>query len=66
MEGFYAPQTCCFTGHRNIPKCDEQKILTRFHYQLEPLMANEVKCFEVGGTVVFDKIVAEYLLDLRD
>lgn len=66
MEGFYASQTCCFTGHRNIPKCDEQKILTRVHYHLQPLMANRVKYFGVGGAVGFDMIVAEYLLDLRD
>ena len=62
----YSSMTCCFTGHRNIPKCDEQKILTRVHYLLEPLMSNGVKYFGVGGAVGFDMIVAEYLLDLRD
>lgn len=66
MKGSFALQTCCFTGHRNIPKCDEQKILTRVYYLLEPLMANGVKCFGVGGAVGFDMIAAEYLLDLRD
>lgn len=62
----YASMTCCFTGHRNIPKCDEQKILTRVHYLLQPLIQNGVKYFGVGGAVGFDMIVAEYLLDLRD
>lgn len=64
--GDYSSVTCCFTGHRNIPKCDEHKILTRVHYHLEPLMENGVKYFGVGGAVGFDMIVAEYLLDLRD
>ncbi len=57
---------CSYETDDNIPKCDEQKILTRVHYHLEPLMANGVKFFGVGGAVGFDMIVAEYLLDLRD
>lgn len=64
--GAYTSMTCCFTGHRNIPKCDEQNILTRVHYLLQPLLQNGVKYFGVGGAVGFDMIVAEYLLDLRD
>ena len=64
--GHYSSITCCFTGHRNIPKCDEQKILTRVHYLLQPLLDKGVRYFGVGGAVGFDMIVAEYLLDLRD
>ena len=66
MSSDFKPYTCCFTGHQNIPKCDEQKILTRVHYHLRPLIANGVKYFGVGGAVGFDMMVAEYLLDLRD
>ena len=64
--GQYSSLTCCFTRHRDIPKCDEQKILTRVHYLLQPLLDKGVRYFGVGGAVGFDMIVAEYLLDLRD
>ncbi len=64
--GQYSLLTCCFTGHRDIPKCDEQKILTRVHYLLQPLLDKGVRYFGVGGAVGFDMIVAEYLLELRD
>ncbi len=66
MSSFYSSVTCCFTGHRNVPKCDEQKILTRVNYLLQPLINSGVKYFGVGGAVGFDMFVAEYLLDLRD
>ena len=59
-------QTCCFTGHQDIPKCDEQKILTRVRYILRPLLYQGVKYFGVGGAVGFDMIVAEFLIDQRD
>ena len=60
------PYTCCFTGHQDIPKYDEQKIITRVRYLLKPLLQAGVRYFGVGGAVGFDMIVAEYLLHLRD
>jgi len=62
----FKQQTCCFTGHRNLPKYEEQKVLTRVRYILEPLLNRGVKYLAVGGAVGFDMIVAEYLLDHRD
>ncbi len=62
----FTSETCCFTGHRNIPPHEEQKILTRVRHLLRPLFSAGVKYFGVGGAVGFDMIVAEYLLDLRD
>ena len=59
-------ETCCFTGHRDVPRCDEQKILTRVNYILKPLLAQGVKYFGVGGSTGFDMFVAEYMLDRRD
>ena len=64
--GFYSSMTCCFTGHQDIPRWEEQKILTRVRYLLWPLVMNGVKYFGVGGAVGFDMFVAEYLLNLRD
>ena len=62
----FKQQTCCFTGHRDLPKYEEQKVLTRVRYILEPLVNRGVKYLAVGGAVGFDMIVAEYLLDHRD
>ncbi len=62
----FPSETCCFTGHRDIPAWEEQKILTRVRYHLWPLLRNGVKYFVVGGAIGFDTIVAEYLLDQRD
>ncbi len=61
-----ASKTCCITGHRDIPVYDEQKILTRVRYIVEPLIREGVVYFGVGGAVGFDMFVTEYLLSLRD
>ena len=66
MPNDLASMTCCFTGHQDIPKCDEQKIITRVRYLVQPLTDNGVVYYGVGGAVGFDMIVAEYLLHVRD
>ena len=66
MEKDLAMMTCCFTGHQDIPKCDEQKIITRVRYLVSALLRHGVMYFGVGGAVGFDMLAAEYLLHLRD
>ena len=66
MPNDLVSRTCCFTGHQDIPKCDEQKVITRVRYLLQPLMDQGVAYFGVGGAVGFDMLVAEHLLHLRD
>ena len=58
--------TCCFTGHRDLPRYEEQKVLTRVRYLLNPLLDRGVRYFGVGGAMGFDMLAAEYLLNLRD
>ncbi len=62
----FKPETCCFTGHRDIPVYEERKILARVRWLLFPLLNRNVGYFGVGGSVGFDRIAAEYLLDQRD
>ena len=62
----FKQQTCCFTGHRDLPKYEEQKVLTRVRYLLRPLIYRGVKYLAVGGAIGFDMVVAEYLLDHRE
>ena len=65
MEDFRR-YTCCLTGHREIEPWEEQKILTRLRFHLEPLLKKGVRYFGVGGAQGFDMLAAEYLLNLRD
>ena len=37
------PFTCCFTGHRNLPAGQEEKIWRRVHTYLEPLLEEGVR-----------------------
>ena len=66
MKKSYVTQTCCFIGPPDVPRCDEEKIITRVRYILKPLMANGVHYFGVGGGLGYDMAVADYLLKLRD
>lgn len=58
--------TCCFTGHRNLPAGQEEKIWRRVHTCLETLLEEGVRYFGVGGALGFDTLVAGKLLALRE
>ena len=63
--GKYAEQTCCFTGHRDIPAGEEIKIKTRVYHRIQPLIQQGVIYYGVGGALGFDRMMSEYLLQLR-
>ena len=48
---FQPSEICCFIGHRDIPKCDEQKIVTRVNYLFYRLMEEGVRYCGVGAAV---------------
>ena len=58
--------TCCFTGHRDLPLWEEEKVRTRLRYRLMPMIFDRVAYFAVGGGLGFDLLAAEYLLKVRD
>ena len=58
--------TCCFTGHRNIRKEDENMVKAKIREQVLIQMENGISTFMVGGAVGFDMLAAEVLLDLRE
>ena len=59
-------QTCCLTGHREIPPGEQQKIMIRASNILKKLIREKnVRYFGVGGAVGFDMLAAEYLLNLK-
>ena len=59
-------QTCCFTGHRNVPKKDVDQILKQVEMLVCALVKKGVETFCVGGAIGFDTIAAQHLLYLRD
>lgn len=58
--------TCCFTGHRNIRKEDEDMVKAKIREQALIQLENGISTFMVGGAVGFDMLAAEVLLDLRE
>ena len=63
--GKFKKQTCCFTGHRNIPPGEQTKILTRVRHRLIPLIQNGIIYYGVGGALGFDALAAEMLVELK-
>ena len=59
-------QTCCLTGHQDISAWEEPKILTKMRYKVDALVWHDYCFFGVGGARGFDRLAAEYLLNLRD
>ena len=58
--------TCCFTGHRNIRKEDENTIRAKIREQVLIQLEIGISTFMVGGAMGFDMLAAEALLDLRE
>lgn len=58
-------QTCCFTGHRQLPAGEEEAIWRWVQEHLILLLEQEVRYFGVGGALGFHTLVAEKLLELR-
>ena len=46
--------TCCFTGHRDIPREDYQEVKHRTEKAVESLIKKGVKYFGAGGALGFD------------
>lgn len=58
-------QTCCFTGHRNLPVRRVPVIQEALRRRVLLLLTEGVLYYKVGGAVGFDTLAAEVLLSLR-
>ena len=58
--------TCCFTGHRNIPAGETENVKAKLKEQILALMEEGIRTFLVGGAMGFDMLAAEALVDLRE
>lgn len=59
-------KTCCFTGHRIIPKAEISTIKTKLKKAIIELINDGVIYFGTGGALGFDTIAAQTILDLRE
>ena len=51
-------QTCCFTGHRNIPASEYAAINHRLDAEMEKLIHQGIRYFGAGGALGFDTMAA--------
>lgn len=58
-------QTCCFTGHRDIPKEDMLWLSQRLDEVVRKLIGEGIRFFGTGGALGFDTLAAETVLNLR-
>ena len=59
-------RTCCFTGHRQIPFGDYQKIFDETENIVESLIKKGYLYFGAGGALGFDTISAFVVLKLKE
>ncbi len=59
-------RSCCFTGHRFIPKGDMSALCRRLVESIEMLVAEGITEFYSGGAIGFDMLAAEAVLFLKD
>lgn len=57
--------TCCFTGHRKIPKEEYLEIKNLLKKEIINLISRNVKYFGSGGALGFDTLAALTVLDLK-
>lgn len=58
-------QTCCFTGHRQIPPQQNLKIYKCLKAEITNSIENGVVNFVTGGALGFDTLAAQAVLELR-
>ena len=59
-------KTCCFTGHRDVPKCELEKIRNRLEESIKKEIQSGTIFFACGGAVGFDMIAAEEVLKAKE
>lgn len=57
--------TCCFTGHRALPKGKMDEIRTRLSESIDEMIQKEYTCFISGGAVGFDLLAAELVVEKK-
>lgn len=59
-------RTACFTGHRQIPAEEEEKISARLDEVIADLIGHGIECFAAGGALGFDTMAAQAVLRTKE
>ncbi len=59
-------KTACFTGHRQIPAEEEEKIRARLDEVIADLIGQGIECFAAGGALGFDTMAAQAVLRAKE
>lgn len=59
-------QTCCFTGHRKLPKEKIAYIVKRLDHEIDNLISQGVRNFISGGALGFDQIAASLIIAKKE
>lgn len=57
--------TCCFSGHREIPDAERERLQQLLREAIETLIGRGVTDFIAGGAYGFDMLAAQEVLTLR-
>ena len=58
-------QTCCVTGHRQIPPGEREKIADRLESVIVGLYQRGIRYYGAGGALGFDTLAAQTVIRLR-
>lgn len=58
-------KTCCFTGHRAIPKQQSDSIYAALKAEINSLIKTGYCYFGAGGSLGFDTLAAKAVLELK-
>jgi uncharacterized phage-like protein YoqJ len=59
-------RTCCFTGHRNLPKNQTAEIKSALTNEVIKLIDQGVTYYGTGGAIGFDTLAAQTIIELRE
>lgn len=59
-------KTACFTGHRQIPAEEEERLRTRLDEVIADLIGQGIECFAAGGALGFDTMAAQAVLRTKE
>lgn len=59
-------QTCCFTGHRQIPPGTQAEITDKLERVITDLYQKGIRFYGAGGALGFDTLAAQTVIHLRE
>ncbi len=59
-------ETCCFTGHRQIPPGEQAEIADRLESVIVSLYQKGARYYGAGGALGFDTLAAQTVIRLRE